>query len=564
MIVQNPNSLCKQAEIYYYDFLCTESRGLISDSINNHIEQCQHCLEQINKLKIALSQVESLKSDKGQVSSAMNTMLKLHFAYIGKPVTCNIVKPFLPSLLVHALGMSIPTPIVTHLHNCQRCSEDLDTIQSLNLDPKQLCRLSQLFAEEPVENNINCSKTQNAIPSVARMIFSETGSEVLEHLCKCSLCRKLLYEKRQKICESLPKQPPSQEFPCDSVSASDIFDYCIPYGIDPADDKYAKLHKSFTSHVANCPDCLAKTQQLHKTIYNVAERAESDIVTIFHIDDSAKAEVPHESDDIYAGFPIRVETANREDEVKAGRPASTINFGTILKQKVSAMNLKPLVKSAIAAAAVILIAAALLLHTPAAEAVTIEKIYKALEKVKNVYISKFVPDRTEPIQEKWVSRELDIYAFKTGNQLLWWDITNRVRKIKNLDTATIETIPLTDDIIVGVEQSVGSSFGIMPFQDISEIPEGAQWVQISKEAEALESVAEETEAYDLTWIEKVYGGPVVFKKWRVFVDPETNLPQRTELYQRSATDSEYTLRSVRVVEYLSNSEIQSFIREVGF
>jgi len=560
MISQSPNSLCKQAQMHYYDFLCKESSGRIPESVINHIEHCRHCREQINKLKKTLSQVDGLESEPAHVSSAMTTMLRLHFAYIGKPVTCNIVKPFLPSLLVQALAMSIPTPIVTHLHKCRRCSEDLDSIQSLNLNPKQLCQLSRLFAETPVEKNINCSKAQNAIPSVASMVFSETGSDVLEHLCKCPFCRKLLYEKRQIICESLPKHPPSPELPCESVSASDIFDYCLPYGIDPADARYAKHRKSLTSHIANCPDCLAKMQQLHQTIYGIAERAESDIVTIFHIDESAKAEVPYESDDIYAGFPIRVETANRA--VNTGKSASIINSGAILKHKVSAINPRPLVKAAIAAAAVVLIAAALLLHAPAAQAVTIEKIYKALETVKNVYISKFVPDRTEPIQEKWVSRTLDIYAFKTGNQLLWWDINNRVRKIKYLDTATIETIPLTDDIIAGVEQSMGSSLGIMPFQDISEIPEGAQWVRISEDS--LEAITEETEVYDLKWVEKLDSEPKVFRKYRFFVDVRTNLPQRIELYIRLTTDDIYALSSILVVKYLTDSEIQTVIREVGF
>ncbi len=140
MIAHNPNSLCKQAEPYYYDFLYSESRGLIPESIVNHVEQCQHCREQIDKLKAVLSQADGLESQQSQVGSAVTTMLKLHFAYVGKPVTCNIVKPFLPTLLDQTLGMRIPTPIVTHVYDCQQCSGDLDVIRCLNLDRKQLCR----------------------------------------------------------------------------------------------------------------------------------------------------------------------------------------------------------------------------------------------------------------------------------------------------------------------------------------------------------------------------------------------------------------------------------------
>ena len=562
MIAHNPKSLCRQAELYYYDFLCDESRAFIPKSIVNHVEQCQHCRKQINQLEVVLSQADSLESEQGRVSSAVTTMLKLHFAYIGKPVTCNIVKPFLPTLLDQTLGMRIPTPIVTHVCDCQQCSEDLDIIRCLKLSRKQLCRLSQLFAEKPPENNISCSKAQNAIPSVVSTVFSKADSEVLKHLCTCPVCRRLLYKERQKMCDSLPEYTPSPEFPCESVSAGDFFDYVVPYGIDPADDQYAKFRKSFTSHVIACPNCLDRMQQLHDTVYYIIERTESEVVTIYHIDESAKAEAIGESDDIYAGFPIRVETANRGDEVNAGQPASTIDFGAALKQKVSAMNLKPLVKTAVAVAAIILIAAALVFNIPTAKAVTIDQISKAIEKVKNVYISKFVPDKTEPIQEKWVSRTLNIYMSKTGKQLVSWDIHTGIKKSKHLDTTVIETISLTEDIIADVEKKITGYLDLIPFYEISEIPEGAQWVHISKEA--LESVAEETEVYDLNWVEKLDNEPIVFKKWRVFVDPKTNLPQRTELYQRSITESEYTLRSVKVVEYLSNSEIQAVIKEASF
>ena len=149
MVALNFNSLCKEAELYYYDFLCKEGHELVPEFVIDHIKQCQHCQGQLSRLTRVLSIAEGrIESEKGQVRSAITTMLKLHFAYIGKPVTCNIVKPFLPTLLDQALGIHIPTPIVTHVCDCQQCSEDLDIIRCLNLSRKQLCRLSQLFADK--------------------------------------------------------------------------------------------------------------------------------------------------------------------------------------------------------------------------------------------------------------------------------------------------------------------------------------------------------------------------------------------------------------------------------
>jgi len=296
-------------------------------------------------------------------------------------------------------------------------------------------------------------------------------------------------------------------------------------------------------------------------VYGIAERAESEVVTIYRIDKSAKAQLASESDDLYAGFPIRVEIASREDNVDVEQPVPTIDFTTALKQKVSAMNLKPLVKIGITVAAVILIGLVLLLNTPTAKAVTIDQIYKAIEKVKNVYISSFVPDKTEPTQEKWVSRTLNIYMTKTGKELVLWDIPNGTRKIRRVDTAVTETTPLSDDSVASVERKMSGSLGLLPFYDISEIPPGAEWRRVD---DAIPEVAEGIEIYELKWAERKYSGSAIFRKWRVFADAKTSLPQKAEWYTRFADDAEFVLETVKVVEYLDESEIQAVIKDVGF
>ena len=561
MIAHSPNSLCKEAELYYYDFLFNKSRGLIPKPTIDHIEKCQHCKERISKLKAVLSQAESIEAQQKQVSSAVATMLKLHFAYIGKPVTCNIVKPFLPSLLDQALEMHIPTPIITHICNCQQCSEDLDVIKCLNLNRKQLCRLSQLFADEPLRNNISCSKAQKAIPEVASMVFSETDSEVLKHLCKCSVCRDLLYKERQTICESIPEHIRPSGFPCESVSANDIFDYVVPYGLDPGSDQYAKFRPSFISHVRSCPACLMRMQELHSTVLYIAERPESEVVTIYNVDESAKTQAA-ESDELYSGFPVKVEVVNSKDEAETESSAQTIDFVAGLKKRISAMNLKPLVKPAIAAAAVILIAVALFFNIPTAKAVTIDQIYKAIEKVRNVCIASFVADNREPIQELWVSRTLNNYMTKTEKELVLWDLTNGIKKVKHFDSSSTKTTPLSQDVIAKIGEKISVSFGLMPFPNLSEIPHDAKWSRVIHDG--LKATDKGTEVYDLTWTEKVYGGSVVFKKWRVLVDAKTSLPQRTELYQRLTTDSKYTLKSTKLVKYLSDGEIHAVMKESSF
>jgi hypothetical protein len=562
MIAHNFNMLCKQAELYYYDFLSGESREPVPEFIVNHINQCRYCSERINQLKDILSQIEDdVDPEQKQINCAATAWFKLHFACVGKPVTCKTVKPFLPGFLEPALEIKIPTPITAHLDNCRQCSEDLETIRKLNLSPKQLFRLSRLFAEKGDEDNVSCSRAQAAVLTVASMILSGTSEEVLKHLCICSDCRKVLYQCREKIHnESLNGQTERKDFPCGEVSVTDIFDYTIPYGLDPANDQYAKFRQSLTSHIHTCPKCLTKMQQLHNTIYNIAERAESEVVTIYHIDESAKTKTI-KSDDIYAGFPIKVEMAEREDQVKAKQPVSTINFNTALKQKVLTKNIKPLLKIGVAAAAVILIATALFLNMSTAKAVTLEGIYKAIEKVKNIHISSFIPDKKEPVQEQWVSKTLNINMVKTDKESVLWDVANKVKKVKHLDDSSAQTTVLSGEMIIGIQNAITGSLGLMPFHSISEIPNGAEWNRVDDKS--LE-ITDKIEVYDLIWIEKIYEGHLIYSKWRFFIDPETNLPQKIELYQKTGTDSEYNLKRIVIVKCLDNNEMKKIIKEASF
>jgi hypothetical protein len=562
MTAPNDNPLCRQAEAHYYDFLHEGNRKQIEGHIIDHIEHCQNCQVQINWLREVLSQSESgLEEDQKRARTAVNHMLKLHFSNIGKCVTCGVVKPYLPTLLDSALTIKIPTPITAHIDNCQQCLEDLETIQHLNLSPKQLRRLSRIFAEEPPKDVVKCSEIAEMTKSVAAMDFGLTTAEALQHLSKCPSCRDVLYEERQKMRDNLSECEYSSEFPCEAVSATDIFDYVVPYGLDPANDQYAKFRESFISHLRTCPNCLAKMQELHKTIYGISNRTGFEVITVYHIDESAKAKTASETKELYAGFPVRVDVI-RPEEVKTKTPAPIIDLGSALKQKVSTRNLKLLVRIGVAAAAVILIAVALFSNIPAAKAITLSQIYKALEKVKNVHISSFVPDKTEPIQEQWVSRTLSIYMSKTGKQSILWDIRNRVRKSKQLDAASVETSPLSTEMITEIEGAIGSFWGLVPFADLSVVPGNAKWNRITDRS--LEVTAKDIEVYDLAWSERAYDGSTVFNKWRFFVDPKTNLPKRTESYQKLPADDEYILISAMEVEYLSDSKMQEAIKKVFF
>jgi hypothetical protein len=393
------------------------------------------------------------------------------------------------------------------------------------------------------------------------MALHETTKEVLKHLCTCRDCREALYQCRETVREQYLHEKSGQEgFPCNEVSAADLFDYVIPYGLDPARDEYARFRTSFTSHVRCCPTCLAKIQHLHSTVYAILERAESDVVTIYYLGESAKTEATGRPDDLYAGFPIRVEVTSHEDARKVGHLAPIIGLGAALKQKLSRMNLISLAKVA-TVAAVVFAAITLLLNSPTARGVSLQSIYKAIETVKNVHLSSFVPDRQDPFQEVWVSRALNVYITKVETRLVLLDVANRVRRDKHLDTGVIETMQLTDDFVASIKPKITGYLDLVPFPRISEVPPDAEWSRVTDVS--LKGSTNNTEVYDLTWGEKAYDGSIIFRKWRVFAYPKTNLPQKIEGYQKLRTDGEYTLVSIMVVEYLSASETQEVIKEAS-
>jgi len=456
MKTANLNSSCKEAELYYYELLGGEGVGGIPAGVEEHVKRCARCQGEMGRLKDALSEGGGFGSGAVDASAGVVGLLKLHLAYVGERVSCETVRPFLPTLCDPALEIRVPTPITVHLQRCGRCCEDVERIRRLNLDGGQLRRLCELFAGGQSEDEIG-------------------GAEGLQDV-----------------------------------------------------------------------------------VQDIVGRAEPEIVTIYHAEEWGETEGGGGPDDVYAGYPIRVEVVEPKEEVKAEGAVSRIDFGEALKRRVSAMNLRPLVRVAAAAAAVILIGAVLLLNTPAAKALTIGEVYNAIAKIRNVYVAKFVSGKEELVQELWVSRTSNIYMTKAAGELVLWDIRNGVRKSKAAASGGTEITRLSDDVIADMEGKIGGSLGLVPFYDVSEVPAGAEWARVS-EGEP-ESVAAGAEVYDLRWAAKLADETVVLKKWRFFVEGSTRIPQRIEVYVQLPGGEGYTLETTMTVQYLSDGEMQEAIK----
>ena len=559
MISHNPHSNCTAARLYYYDFLSEQTRGSIPESTLDHIAQCCDCQAEIDRLEMMFAYVDqSTECEQSRKDSAVSTLLKLHFAYIGDPVKCNMVKPFLASLADPALQIRIPTPITRHIEKCRACSDALMSLRELRLTHKQLCHLGRLLADEPAESEISCPQAREAVPAVASMAFHQTNAEILKHVCACPDCRRQLYLRREADRQKLLRsETPQNKFSCEAVCASDIYDCAFPYGIDPAHDRYAEFRKPLVAHLQSCPTCLAKMQELHRKVSSIAERAESGVVTVYHLDEPAQVQPLSRSIEIAAGAPTKVEENNGRGEL-----AATVDFVARLKQKVSAPSAKHLLKTGLAAAAVILIGLALLFNGPAAKAVTIGTIYGAVEKIGSIYIARFAGHETEPILERWVSDGLNTYLVKKESEWALSDIGAGVKKSKDLSTGLpLEEVRLNEYDLADLKKMTSLTLAFMPFQKPSDVPVGAQWNKVTYAAP--QSDVAGTEVYDLTWIASTDNSSV-HHRWRAFVDPQTSLPRRVELYQKRPADDEYRLTSVQQIKYITDAEIKAVIEGVSF
>ena len=318
MIASNHNVSCQQAEPFYYDLLPGNVSPDVPHEVSDHVKHCRHCKAQMHQLKHQLQSIDKPDAGPASTTDLLAVCLGLHFAHVGQPVSCAVVKPFLPSLAMPDLKIKIPTPITVHIDNCPACAQDLQTIGQLNLADKQLRRLTELLTADPPKDRTSCAEARKFILPLAEADYSPAVSaEVLRHVCICPECRARLYQARQALAPRWQTADSTERlpFPCDQVNTSDIFDYVVPYGIDPANDQYARFRPSLTTHLRQCPDCLEKMQKLHEELYAIVGRRESGVVTKFTVAraDQREAQVA-KPEDVYAYWPVNVEVLAQGDE----------------------------------------------------------------------------------------------------------------------------------------------------------------------------------------------------------------------------------------------------------
>lgn len=529
MVTHYLNSLCEQARIYYYAMITQENAQEIPAEVQDHVRSCPYCQAQIEHLQQELQPPADNTSPNARLLGTLWKGLGLHFSYRDQPVTCQQVRPFLPSLTLPVAKIDIVTPITQHITECPACENDLETIAKLELTPSQLYRLTGLLKGPSEMMPFSCSEARpHLLEFATHFTIAPNSIPALQHLVTCPACRQAVHQARQSLHNSLSGKKLKLNYTYTNVSKADLFDYVVP--IDRDSTSQIQYSDPLGRHLCQCPACLKRLLDLQRVIYEIAERPSSGIVSFY-------------KPEMLERVPLG-EADEREEEIPY-RQTSRAFSG---RREIWRIGIP------LAAAAVMLVGLAIFFRIPSAQAVTLEQIYQALQKADCVAIASFSPSKEQPIQERWISRPDQLRLIRDKSNVVLWDFQTGTKKVKSLKTGQITQTNLTGDIITNGLKSFEGAFGIIPYTKGTDLPYNLRWENIAIE-EVEEKTLPDTKVYDLTWQE---GGRD--KKWRFFVDLYTCLPKKNEGFEKMSNEKNFKLASREVVQYPSREEIQTLVK----
>lgn len=106
-------------------------------------------------------------------------------------------------------------------------------------------------------------------------------------------------------------------------------------------------------------------------------------------------------------------------------------------------------------------------------------------------------------------------------------------------------------------------FDLIPFDDVSSMPDNASWNQMPLENPA--AAMPGTTLYELLWHQQPGDVDTIrYFKWRCYLDPKTNLPQKTELYTSSDPTIGFSLMGTTTAQPISKETLNQALQTLGF
>ncbi len=517
MVDSDENRACEDAAAYYHDFLFDSGDPSLPRSVTDHIKQCRHCLAEIARLEQILAEAEEGAS---QADDELISRLQRHFEYIGDEVGCRQVKPLLPTLLLPSVRIRIPTPVTVHVDHCAECIRDLAALKGLGLDEEQLIRLSRLYEDCLADDSRTCLAA--------------------------------VYERRQELLDLRHRDGSSDSVSCDrGLSMADLFDYAVPYeGAGANGAGGSGRDEEVATHVRSCPACLEKLQILYQVVLGTIDRADTNVVTVYTASPVGRG-ASEPSEQAYAAHPIEVQVADI-GPATAGPSRSATGARAILARSVAGGILRPVVKTAFLAAAMIPLAVVFWVSTRSASGLSVRHVSNIVADAPVVHVVTYHGLEAEPTQEVWYSsgRQTVVYEDSAGRAV--YDLAERRKYASGPVLTPLRRVDARPGEFRRIRRMMQYRLGL----DLRSLDAGLERLDDGSVTDGADEV------YELCWEEMDSRGRPVPRRWRVFVDPATRRPRKTEYYVRLTPDSGWELDTTRHFAYPSEMEVADRIGEL--
>ena len=545
MTTPGGGDLCRNAEEHYFDLL--ENDAVVPETIRHHVENCPFCRRQIGRLRKLVSDTGS---EDGRASPSIDGTVEAlgrQFEWLDEPVACSRVRPFLPELLARSSEIRIPTPITVHVDHCPSCKADLAALRRQNLTADQLKRLSRLYRHAGGSRHADCRRARSTVASLASLCFEDADPEAFEHVSTCVQCRAQVYRRRESLTANAGHDAAVE---CDDVSATDVFDWVVPYGAEaPGTEWDNARRRTVAAHVRSCPRCMEKLQSLHRIIYGIAERGDSSVSTVYHAREDA--ERVREREDT-GRYPIDVDVLHREPE-----PAIELAGTSLSRVRAVALATysqhKPSVKIASIGIAAVILIALVTTFSPTASGTSVRDLLGPLEHATNVRITTWRPGIIDPLQETWVARGLNLLMMGTRQRYTLYEFDDYRKWRTHPGGEPNGPINLSEQEYRNAKAILIDCVSAV----LDNVPAGAK---VHPRTPASPETEGQPTVYEVTWAIADHKGVTNHWQVRVRIHLQKRLPQMIEFSQKRPADREWEIKTTKTFEYLTEAAMEEAIR----
>lgn len=436
---------------------------------------------------------------------------------------CQAAKPYYYDYLCGQLSQ-IPQDIYTHIAACPACQNEVQWLKEADDETDEclqaIAHTAQMQLHCALLNQpVRCSTIKSFLPTLLIPDMDvRVSTPVTEHIKACPDCTHDLEVLRQL-----------------KLSPEQLASLTIAFTQQPAEQS------------EECSqNIMARILLSQAELRAILNRPDSGIVTCFRPKD-------HSDSKDTPAFTVEV-----THEPPISTPAAVVTAQPIRRQKPAASNRPGWLFKSLAAAAAILVITVLLFHNTTVVATDIGQIYNALKEVQQVKIIQYDADSTQPLQTVWISHSRGIKMVKTKDELTWYDLSGKIRKIKPAANAEIQQIPLDDIAIKAIQSTMDIPWGLLPFTKTSDLPKGAIWTKIASEE------SDPVEIYNLDWTDKSLTNDTIEYQWRCYADAKTKRPIKVEWRTKTVQTPEFELTNYSEITYPTADQVQQAIDEAGF